>query len=74
MITVISFRKPSSKKTDEAFTGLKAKATAGRQTGARQILDLRLVREIDRVTGVELARPIRLMVLDALLLQLLGAT
>ena len=74
MITVISLRKPSSKKTDEACTGLEAKATARKQTGARQILDLRLVREIDRVTGVELARLIRPMVLDAPLLQLPGAT
>ena len=74
MITVISLRKPSSKKTYEASTGLEAKATAGKQTGEHQILDLRLVREIDRLTGVELARPIRLMALCALQLQILDAT
>ena len=74
MITVISLRKPSFKKTDEGCTGPEAKATAGTQTGVCQILDLRLVREMDRVTGVELARPIRLTVLDALLLRVLGAT
>ena len=47
------------------------KATAGNQTGSPQILDPGIVREMDRVTDVELARPI--MFLDALLLQLPGA-
>ena len=73
MITVTSLRKPSSKKTDEGCVGLEAKATAGNQAGAHQILAPRLIREIDRVTGAELARLISLMVLDAPLLQLSGA-